>query len=434
MDALLKVQRGVVKLGFTKPFYGSLLMSCGHKQDNDSPTMYTDGRIVGWNSDFVDTLTEDHTRAILAHEVLHIIFNHCQAWPGKDPKMCNIAMDFVINAILTDDGFSMPEMVLYDPIYAGMSWQQVYAILADIYEKKQQKDGGLTGDWDAAGPDGVPVINDGKGNGKPMKSQDGDSSGAADGAGKEFDEAKQQEIGDLLENAMFDPNLSDLMEGAGLTDEEKQDIQQKVVQAAQAQKNSGMGGLHGSLDDLISEIRTSKVDWREYLYETVQSRYPLDYTFRKPNKKFLGSYGMYLPTMEGTIVGAIGVHVDFSGSVSSEEKIEFLSEINEISLEFCPEKVYIFYTDCVVQHVEVYEDGEEITCLDGKGGGGTSFTPTFEYIEKHDIELDQLIVFSDMEVDNHCFPKDEPDYPTLFISTRKHYDVPFGECITTSGV
>ena len=428
----LKVSRGVTKLAFSHPFFGSLLLSCGHKRDDTMPTMYTQGTYVGWNGNFVDTLTEDHTRTILAHEVLHIVFGHCQPWPGKDPKMCNISMDYVINAILNDDGMSFPEGCLYDPMFAGMTWQKVYDILADIYEKKQQKDGNLTGDWDNPNDDGsIPVTNDGKGNGKPMKEQEGNGSGAAERA--EIDEEKQQELGDMLENQMFNPDLSDVIENSDMTEEQKEIVKQKVLQAAQAHKSAGCGNLASAIEDLIDEIRTSKVDWVEYLHETMLSNYPEDYTFRRPNKKFMGAYDMYMPTMEGVQVGNIGVHVDFSGSVSMDERIEFLSEINEISVMFNPEKIYIFYTDCEVHKVEVFESGDEVTALDGVGGGGTSFTPTFDYIEKEGIELDQLLVFSDMEVWEACFPKEEPDYPTLFISTRKHYDVPFGECITTGG-
>ena len=70
--------------------------------------------------------------------------------------------------------------------------------------------------------------------------------------------------------------------------------------------------------------------------------------------------------------------------------------------------------------------------MNTRGGGGTSFCPTFEYIEEHDISIDQMLVFSDMEVWDECFPKKAPDYPTLFISTRDTYDVPFGDIVTTN--
>ena len=83
--------------------------------------------------------------------------------------------------------------------------------------------------------------------------------------------------------------------------------------------------------------------------------------------------------------------------------------------------------------MRVYEGGEEITQLNMKGYGGTCFKPAFKYIEDNDIELDQLVYMSDMEVTNHNFPSKEPEYPCLFLSTRDYYNVPFGECISTNG-
>ena len=431
MDSLTKITRGVTKLAFSHPFFGSMAMSCGHLQDDSIPTMCTDGLKIYWSGPFTDTLDEDETRGVLAHEVMHIALSHCVPHPGKDPKMCNIAMDYVINYTLKKEGFKLPKSALYDTKFADMSWQQVYAICEDLYKKYQQKEGGLTADFNNPNDDGsFPVINDGQGNGKPMTDQEGNGSGAANDA--EMSEEDQETLGEQLANAMFNPDIGDVIENSNMTEEQKNDIRQKVVQAAQAQKNSGKGGLPGVLEGLIDEIRANKVDWKEYLYETIQSRYPIDYTYRRGNRKFI-SQGLFMPSMDGTVVGSLAFCLDTSGSVSHEEREEYLAEINFISNEFRPEKVYIIYVDAEVANVEEYDGGEEITQLNMKGYGGTSFWPAFKYIEDNGIELDQLVYFSDMCVSNSDFPKEEPDYPCLFLSTREYYNVPFGECITTSG-
>ena len=367
------------------------------------PTAYTNGRTIGWNGEFIDGISEAGTRFVMAHEVSHIIFEHCQPWPGKDPKLCNIAMDYVINLMLRDDGFEVLEDALIDECFRGMNWQKVYAILEDCRHKDDEKQDG-----------GQPDYN----------------SGAASDAG--LSQEKQEELGKKTNEMMENPDIMDVIENSDLTEEEKADMKQKVIQAAQAAKSSGVGNLPGAIEDLIKEIRTSKVDWKAYLRETMLSNYPDDYTMRRPNKKFM-DYGLYMPTMEGYEVGTIAVGLDTSGSVSHDEMVDFLAELNEITVEFNPSRVLLMYTDWDVAKVEEYGPGEEIDTLNTRGGGGTSFVPVFDYLKKEGIVPDQLIYFSDMEVHDGCFPEEAPDYPCLFVSTRENYPVPFGECVSTKG-
>ena len=367
MDSQRKVSRAVTKLAQTKPFWGSLMLSIGHSKNDSIPTAATDGLNIWWNDEFIQEQSEAQTRGLMCHELMHIILHHCMHHGepyDSNPKMCNIAMDYVINNTLMEDGFELPEggIIDKDGKFKGMTWKQVYNLIKDDPEHQ--------------------------------------------------DMCKELTLEDVMKN----PNLSDA---------EKAEIQQKVVAAAQAAKNSGVGKLPGELEELINEIRNPKVDWKEYLWETFKCRYPEDYTFNRPNRKVLNTYDIYLPTMEGVQAGNIAVHIDTSGSVSSDELTDFLAELNELSVEFKPACIYIFYTDYAVANVEVFEQGDDITELNIKGRGGTSFVPTFEYIEEHDIAVDQMLVFSDMEVWDGCFPAEEPDYPVLFLSTRDDYDVPF---------
>ena len=370
MDPHLKVSRAVTKLAHSKPFWGSLAMTCGHQLTKDLPTAATDGKRVYWNPEFIDPLTEEETRGLLAHELSHIIFMHCMKH-GKpyddDKKMCNVAMDIVINQILLDDGFKLPEGGIEpEERFRGMTWKQVFNIIKD--------------------------------------------------------EPEYQEMAKEL-------TLEDVLENSDLSEEEKAEIKQKVIRAAEEAKARGVGNLPGGIDGLIDEIRETKVDWRAYLISLFQNKYPEDYTFRRPNKKLMEATGIYMPSMEGVAVGAIGIAVDTSGSVSQSEMVDYLTEINEITREFQPETVYLFYCDYECAKVEEYHMGEEIDVLKTRGGGGTSFVPVFDHIEKEGIQIDQLIYFSDMEVHDNCFPNSAPAYDVLWLSTRKDYPVPFGDVV-----
>ena len=396
MDAQLKVSRAVTKAAFKYPFWGSCMLSLKVKEDESIPTACTDGSNILWSREFIDKCTENQTLGLMAHEVCHVIFQHCQDWRPKDPKLVNIAMDYVINQILEDEGFELPEGgIKPNPKFKGMTWQQVYYILEDIDEKHNKDNSGT---------------------------------GAADKAGLGEDE--QREIAQQIKK----PTVEDVIQNSGLSDAEKEELKQKIeqmtIQAAENAKNQGCGNLPAGIDGLIKTIRKSKVDWRERIRATLKTNFPEDYTMRKPNKKFLNTAGIYMPSMEGNQINHLAVGVDTSGSVSDRELERFLSELNAISEEMNIKKISIMYTDHEVAKIEEYTEGESITEFKLKGRGGTSFVPVFDYIYEQGLEVDQLIYFSDMEVYDQCFPPETPEYPVLWVSTREDYPVPFGELIT----
>lgn len=372
MDSSLKVSRQVTQATFQKPFWGSMLLSLDIHNDDNVNTMATNGSYIKWNDVFTTKLSEEECLGVLCHEVCHVMWDHCQEFEGKDPRKVNIAQDYVINAMLImDEQMKLPEGICYDAKYHNWTWQQVYA------DKEKNND------WpdlpeDAFGP------------------------------------------GDIIPN----DDMSDAEKG-----ELREEIKRKVVQAAEAQKNSGVGNLPAGIEGLIDEIRKSKVDWKAMIRANVKSNFPDDYTMAKPNKKFLHNHRIYMPTMYSETVRAIGIGLDTSGSMCNEDYIKILSELNALCQEIKPLKIYVFYTDCEVAKVEEYEVGDDITKIETEGGGGTSFTPVFEYIENMGLEIDQLIYMSDMEVYDGCFPEFEPPYPVLWLSTRDEYPVPFGDII-----
>ena len=110
MDSQLKVSRAVTKLGYSKPFFGSCAMTLRVYENNSIPTMATDGKTIMWNREFVDKLSEDETEAIIAHEVLHVVWLHHLRQGDRNPKKCNIAMDYAINWTLKKKGLNSPKV------------------------------------------------------------------------------------------------------------------------------------------------------------------------------------------------------------------------------------------------------------------------------------------------------------------------------------
>ena len=91
--------------------------------------MATDGVSLYYNPDFVETLNAATLAGTLAHEVMHPALHHHVRRSGRDPKRWNIACDYAINPLLVDAGLNLPEGVLLDNRFRGMSAEQIYNLL-----------------------------------------------------------------------------------------------------------------------------------------------------------------------------------------------------------------------------------------------------------------------------------------------------------------
>src|SRR5882724_9127319 len=83
----------------------------------------------GIGTDFVETLNAATLAGTLAHEVMHPALHHHVRRSGRDPKRWNMACDFAINPLLIDAGLNLPEGVLLDNRFRGMSAEQIYNLL-----------------------------------------------------------------------------------------------------------------------------------------------------------------------------------------------------------------------------------------------------------------------------------------------------------------
>ena len=73
-------------------------------------TAAVDGRRLWYNPEFIKTLTPDELKFLVGHEVLHCVYNHLYRRFDRDPKIYNMAADYVINAILKEAGFVLPKI------------------------------------------------------------------------------------------------------------------------------------------------------------------------------------------------------------------------------------------------------------------------------------------------------------------------------------
>lgn len=113
-------------------FFASLVFSLRHEFTLAVPTACTDGTWIKTNPLFFLSMTPEERLGVLLHETLHAAFLHMWRMTSRNPQKWNRACDYVINLMLIDRGFVLPQGVLYDTQYAGMSAEEVYALLPDI--------------------------------------------------------------------------------------------------------------------------------------------------------------------------------------------------------------------------------------------------------------------------------------------------------------
>jgi Uncharacterized protein conserved in bacteria len=381
-----KLQVARTALVLDQPFFGALLMRLKMVEDTSHESMWTDGVFVGYNPAFVDGINIHELQGVLCHEVLHAANGHTWRRGHRDPKRWNEACDYAINPIVVDDAkLPLPKGALLDQAYKGMSVEQIYDRLRQNGDSGQQ-------------------TQKGQGSGTGAQPQAGDGSGQQDdpgGAG----------IGEVRDTP--DPDKS-----AELESEWKMAITQ-AAKAAQMQ-----GKLPGSLQRLVEDTLQVKVDWRSVLHRFVQQAARNDYSWKKPNARYM-HLGLYSPALHSEQMGPMVVVVDTSGSIDEGLLGQLSSELNAIAGEMRPDAVHVMYVDAMVHRVDEFAGGEAIE-FNPVGGGGTDFRPAFDWVEKEGLNPSCLVYLTDMM---GTFPESEPEYPVLWGDTLGAYPAPWGEVV-----
>jgi len=328
-----------------------VLMIGDRSVDDKVPTAGTNGRDEVYGRGFIETLSDAELRFLVLHECYHKLYRHLMTWRhlyDEDAQLANQACDYVINIKLTDDnkdGFAvMPKVGLLDEKYRGMDSAQVFKLL-----KKDGKDDKSQGQ--------------GQGQGQGGGMDEHDWEGAKD---MTPDEAKEL----------------------------ARDIDEAIRQGALAAGKLGSGG-----DRMFDDLLQTKIDWREVLREfvaiTCQGN---DYsTWRRLNRRFISS-GYYMPSGASEQVGELVIAIDASGSIGGRELAQFLGEVKGICDQVKPEAVRILYWDTKVCADEKYvgADVENIVkTTKPAGGGGTTVTCVPEYMTKHGVKPQAVIVLTD---------------------------------------
>jgi predicted metal-dependent peptidase len=335
IDRLLAKARTALVL--EHPFIGNIALNMPFKIDYNCRTAATNGKEIRYNPYFMDDMNDEERKFVVAHECFHPMLDHNFRRGERQHKRWNMAGDYVINQLLTDEGIGkMPQFGLLDKtIYTngGGTTDGIYNLLPE-----QDEDGG-----DLAMDD----------------CEDGGSSPA---------EQQQQQA----------------------------EWKVRVAQAAQAAKM--MGKMSAGLERLVGEVLKPKVDWRDVLRRFVDKCRNDQRSFARPNRRFIGQ-GLYLPSISGEALGEIAFAIDCSGSIGQEEIDQFAAEIHAVKEEGNPVAIHTIYFDSEVSHYAKFTRDDDLH-IEPHGGGGTAFSPVFAYMREHAIEPVACIFLTDLYCDD----------------------------------
>ena len=328
------------------PFFGNMATRLQIKEADDwCPTAATDGRHLYYNTKFFETLNIKQIEFVVAHEILHNVFDHMSSVEGRDRFIWNAAADYCVNGQLVRDkiGEVPPEIkIFHDSKYYGWGAEQVYdEIFSNMDEEQLKALGQLLDehiDWNKDNGDGRPS----------------------------YSKEELKKIRDEIRDA--------------------------TIQAAQG---AGAGNVPSGVERLIKELTEPKINWRTLLRQQIQSTIKNDYTFMRPNRKGWHT-GAVLPGMRFDETIDIAISLDMSGSIGDDQARDFLSEIKGIMEEYKDFKLKIWCFDTSVYN-EADFDGynDDIGGYEVKGGGGTDFDANWHYMKENNIEPKKFIMFTD---------------------------------------
>lgn len=384
------VSQATTQIILDHPFFATLLLHMPRIEDKSVETACTNGVVIKYNPEFIESLTPSQIAGLMVHEVLHPALGHLWRLPRNDQG--NIAGDYAINNFLDNynkscghNRLELPEGGLLDHKYDDMSAEQ---ILAALPPPPPPPPGG-----------GDPGNEPGKGKGKGRSKEQG-------GWG-EFE----------------DP------EGSG--DVESPDMQgeweRRVLQSATAVKMQ-RGNLPACIEALVQEMVNPIVPWEQVLNRFVDNTAAIDYSWSKPDRRFLPD-DIIIPDLHDETLGHIVVALDTSGSIygCSKTLASFETELNGILQRCKPERVTVIHCDAQVQKVDEYGPGEDVK-ITPKGGGGTCFEPVGEYIEANNLNPRVCIYLTDLY---GSFPEQPWQFPTIWcVYSNPSGVAPFGETVT----
>jgi predicted metal-dependent peptidase len=318
-----------------------------------------------YNPAFFEGLTPTEQRAVLKHEMYHLIFQHVTGRlpPEGMSKMWNVATDLAINSFIAEElpeGGCIPGKAPFEEYPAEMSAEWYFSKLQNDEQFQQDSNDG-EGDGDPQSGDGEPGDGQGQsGSGLPDSLDDHSGWGDVD------------------------------QETRALAEERLKDAVRKASEEVNA-GGRGWGSVTASCRKKIQDMVKARVNWRSvlrYFIKTSQ-RANKRSTVRRINKRF-----PYIHAGKRVSRTAkIAISIDQSGSVSDAMLAAFFVELENLA-KYAEFTVVPFDTEVAESEVYVWKKGKRRT-WDRVSCGGTDFNAPTRWVNAR--QFDGHIILTDME-------------------------------------
>ena len=376
-DATLKLKKVHIRL-MKHPetcLFSGILMMGESSVDVGIPTAYTDGLNKRYGKEFIEKLSLAELGGLVLHENGHVMLKHIPRHKDlikQNPRLANVAMDFVINDIIMEISKKAPELVqlpkgaLYDPKYHNWSVRQVWDDLMKRMQQEQKK---------------------------PQQPGQQGSSGGVSG-----NTSGSDSVSDMQPLDEHDIETTETMSG-----EQSEELSKEIDEAI-SQGSIIAGRFGAKIPRTIKEVLAPVIDWREELREFVSAATAGrdDLTWAKLNRRRLVD-DLFMPSIESESLYEGVIANDTSGSIGDALLSMVGGEIASICDTCKPERMRVLWWDTMVHGEQVFEgDFSGIAeLLKPVGGGGTRVSCVSNYIVENNVEPQFLIIFTDGHVEEN---------------------------------
>ena len=399
----------------------------------------TDRLVLMWDPAFVERVTNNELAAVLLHEVMHVMQKHDKRFKryvfGREDvtleelrkdkdfhskmKIWNIAGDCEINDDIRETDMTLPKDCCYPETFEmkpGKLAEEYYQELQKQFQQQKQQnanggncDGSCqdSGDESGDGDSDSDGNCDGHGNGDCGHDHKKDCGG--NGRGKCQKKPDPNEVGGSPGNGgcgscsgnplQSEQNL-DASEGRNQGEIERtlKQTAEEINDAREKNQGSVPGGLARWAE---SFVKPPKVRWEDKLTRAVRGavnyvRGRMDYDRKRLSRAQWGlGVGPGKPILPGMCspVPNVWFAIDTSGSMSQSDLQRSVAESAGV-LKALSSPVTFISCDCTIASVSQAHSWQDIT-KKLVGGGGTSFCPVFDEIEKAKVKPDILIFATD---------------------------------------
>lgn len=363
------------------PFLGALLLKLAMRADDHCRTIGGDGQEIQFSPAFFSTLSLADIQFHMTHQVLHFALGHPWRRGHRLRGPWDLACDYAVNQLLFDEGFKFGAGAVVDARFRGLSAEEIYPLLESGESRVGLDDHPWETRYLSAGLSTITPIN--------LHSMNtGDAS---------INDAHAQRHSDATTAENWQANVTQLV----------QSLRSK-------------GRLSASLQRALDAALQPVLPWKALLARFLASHARDDYSFHRLSRR--GGEAL-LPSLHSQQTNLV-IAIDSSGSISDAELQEFLAEIDALKSQV---RAQVSLLACDVElHADCpwHFDATEAIRVPRNivSGGGTRFTPVFQWVEMRGCAPDALIYFTDAMGE---FPEYEPSYEVLWL-VKGRGRVPWG--------